>query len=75
MDAALWQWLPTPKHNTYSHTLHQQLWTNIPQWIRDLHLSPLIIDQSVIHQHLQLICDSVDVIRIVLIEQCVDPNL
>ena len=52
MDAALWRRFPTSKHDTYSHTLCQQLWMNVPQRVEDLHLSPLIVDQSVIDQGL-----------------------
>ena len=68
MDTALRQWFPTPNCNANSHIPHQQLRTNIPQQIKDLHLSPLIVDQSMIDQGPQSICNGVDMIRIVSIE-------
>ena len=75
MDTALrWQF-PTPKHNANSYALHQQLQTHIPQRIKDLHLSSLIVNQLMIDQGLQLICNSIDVIRIMSIKWHIGPDL
>ena len=75
MNTALQRRFPTPNGNANSHTPCQQLRTHIPQQIKDLHLSPLIVDQLMINQGLQLICNGIDVIRISSIERRIDPNL